>query len=83
MIFHGVPLPTANMPSYTKRSRIEMNSTVPSAKKNTASPAVESFTHKCPAKSIKRRGTQIRLMSYLKNSSKAPSTSNVHSANTG
>jgi hypothetical protein len=60
-----------------------MNSTVPSALKNTASHAVESFTHKCPAKSIKRRGTRIRLMSYSKNSSKELSTSNVHSVNTG
>jgi len=60
-----------------------MTTTVPNAKKGTASLAVGSFTRICPAMSIKRRRTQIKLMSYSKNSSKALSTSNVHSVNSG
>ena len=80
---HGVPLPTASMLSCTKRGRIEMTSTVPNAKKGIASPAEGSFTRKCPAKSIKRRRTQIRLKSYSKNLSKVLSTSNVHSVLSG
>jgi hypothetical protein len=60
-----------------------MTTTVPNVKKGTAYLAEGSFTRICPAKSIKRRRIQIRLISYSKNSSKALSTSNVHSVNSG